>query len=111
VRIGPNYSPDIEEFSLDFLSKTLSSKEEIELFKHQMLRDSDIVAGTLSATGMNILLNLDLKFDSVIIDESAQSCEISNLIPLKYKCLRLILVGDPLQLPATVFSQKNVEMK
>ena len=40
-----------------------------------------------------------------MIDESAQAVEISTLIPLKYGCERLILVGDPKQLAATVFSR------
>lgn len=40
-----------------------------------------------------------------MIDESAQAIEISTLIPLKYGCERLILVGDPNQLAATVFSR------
>ena len=43
-------------------------------------------------------------FDTVLIDEAAQAVEMSTLIPLKYACRRLILVGDPNQLPATVFS-------
>ena len=41
----------------------------------------------------------------VLIDEAAQAVEMSTLIPLKYHCRRLILVGDPSQLPATVFSE------
>jgi len=40
-----------------------------------------------------------------VIDESAQAVETSTLIPLKYGCERLILVGDPKQLAATVFSR------
>ena len=39
-----------------------------------------------------------------MIDESGQAVEISSLIPLIYSCKRLILIGDPKQLPATVFS-------
>ena len=46
-----------------------------------------------------------------MIDEAGQSIEISNLIPLMYGCQRLILIGDPNQLPATVFSQKSLEHK
>lgn len=44
-------------------------------------------------------------FDTVIIDEAAQAVEVSTLIPLYYKCKRLILIGDPKQLPATIFSK------
>lgn len=44
-------------------------------------------------------------FDTVLIDEASQAVEVSTLIPLRYGCRRLILVGDPKQLPATVFSE------
>ena len=36
---------------------------------------------------------------------------MSTLIPLKYGCRRLILVGDPKQLPATVFSETATQVK
>ncbi|EIC06663.1 tRNA-splicing endonuclease, putative, partial [Microbacterium laevaniformans OR221] len=43
--------------------------------------------------------NLSVEFETVIIDEAAQSIELSALIPLKYGCSKCILVGDPKQLP------------
>jgi senataxin len=33
------------------------------------------------------------------------------LIPLQYGCKRLILIGDPNQLPATVFSKTTEKLK
>ena len=45
-------------------------------------------------------------FRCVIVDEAGQCCEPDALIPLQYKSSKLVLVGDPAQLPATVFSQK-----
>lgn len=65
--------------------------------------------GTLSSVGSNVVFNSNVKFDTVVIDEAGQSTEISNLIPLMYSCQRLILIGDPNQLPATVFSPKSLE--
>lgn len=44
-------------------------------------------------------------FDTVLVDEACQGVELSTLIPLKLGCRRLILIGDPNQLPATVFSE------
>jgi senataxin len=41
----------------------------------------------------------------VVIDEAAQSIELSSLIPLKFNCTRCVMVGDPQQLPPTVISQ------
>ena len=50
--------------------------------------------------------SLDIEFETVIIDEAAQSIELSALIPLKYGCAKCILVGDPKQLPPTVLSRE-----
>ncbi|MES1915412.1 MAG: hypothetical protein MHM6MM_007361 [Cercozoa sp. M6MM] len=41
----------------------------------------------------------------VLIDEAAQLLETQMLIPVSTGCKKLILVGDPKQLPATVVSQ------
>jgi len=49
--------------------------------------------------------NLNVEFETVIIDEAAQCIELSALIPLKYGCSKCILVGDPEQLPPTVLSR------
>lgn len=38
--------------------------------------------------------------------QAAQCTELDVLIPLKYMCSKLVLVGDPLQLPAVVKSQE-----
>lgn len=43
-------------------------------------------------------------FDLVVIDEAAQATEPASVIPLCLGASRLILVGDPQQLPATVIS-------
>ncbi|KAH8738688.1 SEN1 protein [Cryptosporidium ryanae] len=55
--------------------------------------------------------NQQLLFDTVIIDEASQGIELSTLIPLRLGCKRLILVGDPKQLPATVLSRRAIEHK
>ena len=41
----------------------------------------------------------------MIIDEAAQAIEPSALIPLKYNPRTVVMVGDPAQLPATIFSK------
>jgi senataxin len=38
------------------------------------------------------------------VDEAAQAVELTCLIPLRHRCPRLVLIGDPMQLPATVIS-------
>ena len=54
---------------------------------------------------VDYILELDLVFDTCIVDEAAQATEPATLIPLRYGCRTLVLVGDPRQLPATVLSQ------
>ncbi|ORY04735.1 P-loop containing nucleoside triphosphate hydrolase protein [Basidiobolus meristosporus CBS 931.73] len=71
----------------------------------KILTEADIVCSTLSGSGHEQLTSLAVDFETVIIDEAAQSIELSSLIPLKYGCRRCVLVGDPNQLPPTVLSQ------
>jgi senataxin len=76
--------------------------------RQQILLEADIVGATLSGSGRKQFLDLalqhDVTFDTAIIDEAAQATEPSCLIPLRLGCRRLVLVGDPRQLPATVLS-------
>ena len=79
-------------------------KTDIIQTKKKILKDSQLVFTTLSSSGSSILQNSEMVFDTVVIDEAGQAVQISSLIPLMYGCKRLILIGDPKQLPATVFS-------
>lgn len=63
---------------------------------------SEILFTTLSSCGHSSLESTE--FVVTIIDEAAQSVEPSILIPLRRGCQHCILVGDPYQLPATIFS-------
>ncbi|KTW30689.1 hypothetical protein T552_00402 [Pneumocystis carinii B80] len=81
----------------------------LDIIRHEIqiniLKSADVICTTLSASGYELLGNLAFDFFTVIIDEAAQCIELSTLIPLKYGCKRCVLVGDPNQLPPTVFSQ------
>lgn len=72
--------------------------------RREILNQADIICTTLSGAGHETLENLE--FNMIIIDEAAQSIELSSLIPLKYGCSRCVMVGDPQQLPPTVLSQE-----
>lgn len=86
-----------------------SVAREMELRRRQVqqeiLNNAQVLCATLSGSGHEMFRNLDVEFETVIIDEAAQCVELSALIPLKYGCYRCILVGDPKQLPPTVLSQ------
>lgn len=74
-------------------------------FRVEVLQEADVICSTLSGAGHDILEQFD-GFEMIVIDEAAQSIELSSLIPLKYKCKRCVMVGDPQQLPPTVLSQE-----
>jgi hypothetical protein len=80
--------------------------------RRQVLEQVDIVCCTLSGAGSQpILENLlripHYQFDAVIIDEAAQTVEPSSLIPLKFNPQLVVMVGDPCQLPPTIFSSAS----
>ncbi|SOV14688.1 DNA2/NAM7 helicase, putative [Plasmodium gaboni] len=107
TRIGGNVSTDLLEFSLEFKEQLyyyLNKKDENKMIKSNLLKTSTIICSTLSSSSNTSLINNIKKFDAIIIDESSQSVEIDILIPLSFACKKIILVGDPKQLSATVFS-------
>ncbi|RMZ90036.1 hypothetical protein DV736_g2740, partial [Chaetothyriales sp. CBS 134916] len=74
--------------------------------QQELLDSAHVLCATLSGSGHEIFQGLNVEFETVIIDEAAQSIELSALIPLKYGCSKCILVGDPKQLPPTVLSRE-----
>uniref|UniRef100_A0A8C5UHB0 Senataxin n=1 Tax=Malurus cyaneus samueli TaxID=2593467 RepID=A0A8C5UHB0_9PASS len=76
-----------------------------------IILESDIICCTLSTSGGSLLESVFSRqgldpFSCVIVDEAGQSCEVETLIPLIHRCNKLVLVGDPKQLPPTVKSVK-----
>ncbi|KAL3787772.1 hypothetical protein HJC23_009823 [Cyclotella cryptica] len=69
-----------------------------------------IVMTTLGTAG-NRALEAANKFEVVVIDEAAQSVEPSTLAGLQLGSSHAILVGDPQQLPATIFSMSGRDTK
>ncbi|NXY75303.1 SETX helicase, partial [Glareola pratincola] len=79
-----------------------------------IILESDIICCTLSTSGGSLLESAFWRqgldpFSCVIVDEAGQSCEVETLIPLIHRCNKLVLVGDPKQLPPTVKSIKAQE--
>jgi senataxin len=77
--------------------------------QQRILNEAHVLCATLSGSGHEMFKNLDVEFETVIIDEAAQCVELSALIPLKYGCAKCVLVGDPKQLPPTVLSQSAAQ--
>ena len=70
----------------------------------QILDEADIICSTLNSAGQEKMRILKNNIEVLIVDEAAQSTEPNNLIPLLYFPSKIVLVGDPKQLPATTFS-------
>ena len=87
---------------------TVARDAEISRRKVQqdILNGAHVICATLSGSGHDMFQNLHIEFETVVIDEAAQSIELSALIPLKYGCAKCIMVGDPKQLPPTVLSRE-----
>ncbi|EHY56999.1 DEAD-box type RNA helicase [Exophiala dermatitidis] len=79
--------------------------------QQEILDSAHVLCATLSGSGHEIFQSLNVEFETVIIDEAAQSIELSALIPLKYGCSKCILVGDPKQLPPTVLSREAAKFQ
>ncbi|KAM8804001.1 putative helicase senataxin [Rhynchonycteris naso] len=79
-----------------------------------IILESHVICCTLSTSGGLLLESAfqgqgRIPFSCVIVDEAGQSCEVETLTPLIHRCNKLVLVGDPKQLPPTVISMKAQE--
>ncbi|XP_076425214.1 putative helicase senataxin isoform X3 [Peromyscus maniculatus bairdii] len=82
--------------------------------QNTIILESHVICCTLSTSGGFLLESAfrgqgGVPFSCVIVDEAGQSCEVETLSPLIHRCNKLILVGDPKQLPPTVISMKAQE--
>ena len=68
-----------------------------------VLNSVHMVMTTLGTAGNRVLEAAD-KFEVVVVDEAAQSVEPATLSALQLGSRHCVLVGDPQQLPATIFN-------
>lgn len=68
-----------------------------------VLNSVHIVMTTLGSAGNRTLEGTE-KFEVVVVDEAAQSVEPATLSALQLGSRHCVLVGDPQQLPATIFN-------
>lgn len=79
-----------------------------EFFVTELLEKSRILFMTLSSSGRHIVRRVVENMggvDILVVDEAAQASEPEMLIPLFSSPKKALLIGDPMQLPATVFSE------
>lgn len=119
VRIGLKAHHSVQSVSMDHLveqklagmdfqtgdkQKHGGAGRDRDAIRNSVLDESAIVFSTLSFSGSALFSKLNRTFDVVIIDEAAQAVEAATLVPLANGCKQVFLVGDPVQLPATVIS-------
>ncbi|XP_042413875.1 probable helicase MAGATAMA 3 [Zingiber officinale] len=120
VRIGLKAHHLVQAVSMDYLvEQKLAGVDRItsgaakhgsggaadrERIRAAILDEAAIVFSTLSFSGSVHFTRMNRVFDVVIIDEAAQAVEPATLVPLAHGCRQVYLVGDPVQLPATVIS-------
>lgn len=68
-----------------------------------VLNSVHMVMTTLGTAGNRVLESAD-KYEVVVVDEAAQSVEPATLAALQLGSRHAVLVGDPQQLPATIFN-------
>lgn len=84
------------------------SESILEVF---MLQQSQLIFCTLCTSGGKFLQKSLPRIDALIIDEAGQAVEPEVLIPLYYHPAKCLQVGDNKQLPPTILSPRNVEIK
>ncbi|KAK9932496.1 hypothetical protein M0R45_019731 [Rubus argutus] len=110
VRIGVRAHHSIQAVSMDELEAWRGAKERDggdDSLRAVILEEAVIVFSTLSSSAH--FSKWDRGFDVVIIDEAAQAVELATLVPLANGCKQVYLIGDPVQLPATVKSTTAVK--
>eukprot|EP00252_Welwitschia_mirabilis_P021527 TRINITY_DN5542_c0_g1_i1.p1 TRINITY_DN5542_c0_g1~~TRINITY_DN5542_c0_g1_i1.p1 ORF type:complete len:621 (+),score=147.92 TRINITY_DN5542_c0_g1_i1:2-1864(+) len=118
VRVGLQAHHSVQAVSMDYLvEQRLSTMDKSsgphgsssinrDTVRAAILDEAAIVCSTLSFSGASVFGRMTRGFDVVIIDEAAQAVEPATLVPLAHGCKQVFLVGDPIQLPATVLSTK-----
>lgn len=69
----------------------------------ELLNSAQVVFATLSTSGGSLAKRM-AKVDVLVVDEAAQALEPELLVALVTKPRSAIIIGDPQQLPATMFS-------
>jgi hypothetical protein len=75
-----------------------------DLIWQDLLSSAHLIFCTLASSGSGLLKRSIGQVDDLIVDEAAASCEPEMYIPFHFMPQRLLAVGDPKQLPATVMS-------
>ena len=90
------------------LIKQLAAMPQDTVWK-ELMRSADVIFCTLASSGGMQFMRSD-NVDDLIVDEAAAASEPELCIPFHLKPSRMLAVGDPKQLPATVLSQRAADL-
>ena len=93
----------VENYKMSRTTQDMRTRHAVEA---NLMEEVQITFVTLGSCGSPSLQNAR-RFDVVVVDEAAQSTEPSTLIALRLGGKHAVLVGDPMQLPATIFDQEG----
>tara|TARA_B110001450_G_C17437309_1_gene406423 strand:- start:145 stop:648 length:504 start_codon:yes stop_codon:yes gene_type:complete len=79
--------------------------------EQHLLNSVHIVMTTLGTAGSRALSEGVDKFEVVVVDEAAQSVEPATLAAMQLGSRHCVMVGDPQQLPATIFNVSGKNSK
>jgi len=97
-------APDLRSYTCDaMMGKDLSSNVAARRKAQKRIKEARLIFTTCIGASLGLLRSES--FDVVLVDEASQQTEPATLVPLVKGCSRAILVGDHVQLRATV--QKN----
>lgn len=100
IRVGCSTNTLVREYTLEHLTSVHPDRA-----RSAFLAGASVVCTTLSSSASEFMNGM--KFDLLIIDEACQSTEISTLVPLRHDPPKVIMIGDPCQLPPTVISPQT----
>ena len=106
-----------DDSSISTYITTVSNKfsdlihQKLPVFKSASVEDelistAQVVFSTACSSANRLLRSNFVEFDVLIVDEAAQLFEPELLVPLQLYPSNLIMIGDPRQLPATIFSSR-----
>jgi len=107
-----NSIPQAEQLKRDLVDACEACGEIVgstsEGLRHLILAGVKAIFSTTTVAGRNMVWQQHIP--NVIVDEACQARELEGMVVMRSHVQRLILVGDPEQLPSTVFSKKAQEM-
>jgi len=93
------------------LSKLLSSLKTMKASESavgELLNTANVIFSTLTSSGVS-LMKRTRSIHELFVDEAAATTEAEIIIPLHLRPRRMLAVGDPKQLPASVTSQRAAD--